>query len=296
MAESVDIVLNKVKPTSDGKNKVQADEIGAMMQDWTQSKPEKEVVDKPNEIKEKVVEKKVEKKVEEKIIEEKIEEKVDDKESDDKKELDTIAHLRATIEELSTRMNKISDRQPKEEEEEKESKVPEDISMSFFKDDDFDDIITKPEKFRDVLKNLFVRVVEDSQRQANLIAANTASRVAKTQIDVERFYDDNKDLKNWRGVMGTMINKSYSEKPDQTLSQVLNSAADLTRKQMGSIKNVIEIDNAAKEENNESANPFLSRSTGVDPGRGEKSVNKNKTGKLTDQQKDIQKMLKADRK
>ena len=169
----------------------------------------------------------------------------DDKETDpetdtdqDDKTADQEPAESNRIEELLARIDKLQGQIPAAKSQETDTKSEDKPEvLDFLKDLELDDVHSKPEIFNQILHQVATFAYKQAEQNitANIpkLVQSQLSETLSAREMADRFYDDNKDLRNVRNVVKACAEQVAQENSDWTLEKVLKEAADKTRETLG---------------------------------------------------------------
>jgi hypothetical protein len=195
----------------------------------------------------------------------------EDAEGEDKDTL--IASLRKSL----------ADRDGGEEEEEvKEEGGGEEEEFSLLDGQDLEQVLDDPAKFETMMRSGYERygnlLMKKFLTSIPQVVMHQVRQQSVIRSAVDAFYGENKDLQDYKKLVGATINEVVAENPDWKMDKVFNDAAVRTRKVLG-LKKVAEGSKGKKKGNPSFAKP---------KGKSGKSGVKSKPSKL---QTDIDSLL-----
>jgi len=153
----------------------------------------------------------------------------------------TIADLRAKLAEREVPRELVKVEPPK---------TPED--QDFLGEVDLDELTRDPKEFNKVLNKIYQKAVVDTRSSV----VETLPEIVKANIQImnelkatsEKFYEENKDLKPFKKVVGVVFNELASANPDRNYDDLIKEVAPEVRKRLDLKKEV-------KEEKKEKVEP-----------------------------------------
>lgn len=218
-------------------------DIGKMIASLTgDSKPEEEVnktVEEKKEEKETVVEEEDEK--EETKEEEKVEVKIETKK-------EGIKDVKDTEQKDKGGEEKGTKEEPEEKQKDEVSKKADEVDtlleiveQDFLKGIDIYDLQSDPKSLNKVLNSVVARAVRESGTKVTEKVLLSIPEIVRANITVirnlekasEEFYDNNKDLKEFKKVVATVFEEVAAESPGKKIHELFDSVAKETRKRLG---------------------------------------------------------------
>ena len=224
-------------------------EIEEMLKGLGDPTPDSLKQDEEEKEKEEVIEEKKEEKEEEKS-EEKIEEEEEKEEDSESEEIDKDKVIESLRQQLNERQ---ALKEKKEESEEKGEKKEESLKLEetdFIGDLDLDDLTRDKDMFNKLLNAVYSKGVSDSKKIAtegvlmsipDIVKHNVALVTSLTETR-KKFYDENKDLSAYEGVVAVVFEELAAKNPDKIYSEILKDVGPEVRRRLGLQKDAKEME------------------------------------------------------
>lgn len=215
-------------------------------------------------------------------------------EGDEPDKDEIIANLRNKVAEMSGESDQREEPEGRQEDqpEPEESPQQEPIEVQaeeFVSEEEFDEIIQDRNKLNEVLNRVAAESANAAReavlRQVPDIVSKTTDRQMTVRQSVQKFYEDNPDLQEYGSYVGHIVNKIRSEKPNAPISDVLNTAGEKAREDLGIHKEAEKLEKERREseqEEPENDSPAFAKS-GTGRRRGGKKDTRNDFQKQADE-------------
>lgn len=167
-------------------------------------------------------------------------------EDDDSESADEVSELRKLLNQANEKILQLEGKstqqkqepEPKQEEQNQTQEIPKidlfDKDFDFFQGKDPEDVVENKSEFNSLLLDFANKVSQKAMQQTMLSIPAIVKHHAEESIvikrTVDKFYEENADLIDFKATVGSVANQVHSEHTDWDLGQVMNEAAVRTRK------------------------------------------------------------------
>jgi len=175
---------------------------------------------------------------EEKVDPEEVEEEEEDVEEVVKPDDDRLNKMETALEQTNAMLQQFLQRSTPAKATSEANPVDEIVvpDFDFTQDVDMDDVMTNPKMLNKMLNQAAQHgakfaYAEAMSKAPTRVGKEVERRVTEAQ-QVEKFFDRNEDVANFRPYFSTVMQQVYEGKPNLTVSQLLKETADTVRKDL----------------------------------------------------------------